>query len=286
MQQSESFDVIFFTIFSLLCCFFSKTLQSDVFLAKDDDAYICGWHVDDLGFWPASAKSTGINAWIALDDMPSELGGTFAVSIGSHNASWRHKAYEITGATPTFPEEGFKSAEDMIMNRKGYGTCNLKDAAPEIYSKLESKKRVYDLEEGDVIFHTRWLFHRTIPFSQKVVQENRKSKKSLLNRRYSIRYVPGSTELPRGWSGEWSILVNKRNAGRTLNEVVKLDSPWYPMCWPEVSTNEMLSLRELISNKLPLAQRLHQEKMREIKPLMKQSRFIAKSKSTPDNIEL
>ncbi len=136
----------------------------DVFLAKDDDEYICGWHVDDLGFWPATANSLGINAWIAIDDMPIEEGGTFAVSVGSHKASWRYDAYEMTGATPTFPPNGYTSAMDMIQNRVGYGTCNLKAAAPHIHAKLETNSRIYDLKAGDVIFHTRWLFHRTVPF--------------------------------------------------------------------------------------------------------------------------
>jgi hypothetical protein len=38
----------------------------DVFLAKDEGQYICGWHVDDWGFWPASASSDGVNVWIGL----------------------------------------------------------------------------------------------------------------------------------------------------------------------------------------------------------------------------
>ena len=43
-------------------------LIRDIFLAKDDDPYVCGWHVDDFGFWPATPDSLGINAWIALDE--------------------------------------------------------------------------------------------------------------------------------------------------------------------------------------------------------------------------
>jgi len=38
----------------------------DVFLAKDEGQYICGWHVDDWGFWPASASSDGVNVWIGM----------------------------------------------------------------------------------------------------------------------------------------------------------------------------------------------------------------------------
>ena len=58
------------------CCSGSETCSAgvhnlrlirDIFLAKDDDPHVCGWHVDDFGFWPATPNSTGINAWIALD---------------------------------------------------------------------------------------------------------------------------------------------------------------------------------------------------------------------------
>ena len=36
----------------------------DVFLAKDEGQFVCGWHVDDWGFWPSSAASDGVNVWI------------------------------------------------------------------------------------------------------------------------------------------------------------------------------------------------------------------------------
>jgi hypothetical protein len=42
----------------------------DIFLAKDSEQFVCGWHVDDTGFWPAVAEAPGVNAWIAVDDMP------------------------------------------------------------------------------------------------------------------------------------------------------------------------------------------------------------------------
>ena len=222
--------------------------------------------MDDLGFWPATATSLGINAWIAIDDMPMEEGGTFAVSVGSHRASWRQDAYEMTGATPTFPSNGYTSAMDMIQNRVGYGTCNLKTAAPDIHSKLESNRRIYNLQAGDVIFHTRWLFHRTVPFASTTSFSNK-----LLKKRYSIRYVPGSSELPKGWSGEWSILSNPNNAGRTLDEVARLDGPWYPKCWPTVDGTEMQSsFLTIQTERMPHAQQLYKEKMNEIKPFLKQ----------------
>jgi len=40
---------------------YNETLRMlrDVFLVKDSGQYICGWHVDDLGFWPTMAESPG-----------------------------------------------------------------------------------------------------------------------------------------------------------------------------------------------------------------------------------
>lgn len=144
----------------------------DIFLTKDDDDYACGWHVDDTGFWPCVANDPGVNAWVALDDMPwkhsrlsveKDGGGgdddgpvaTFALSLGSHRTPWRHEAYEITGSTHTMPEEGFQSASDIVNRRSGSGTCNIRTSAPHLYDKLEENKAVYDLKRGDVIFHNR-----------------------------------------------------------------------------------------------------------------------------------
>ena len=203
--------------------------------------------LDDYGFWPATPESIGVNAWVALDDMPLSMGGGFALSTGSHVAPWRHEAYgekhfvdclsfcyflvgsipfltrvrlvlhfvscfhlgvhcvclELTGASMTIPEEGFQSAADMFENRKGAGTCNIKTVSPKLHDIMEQNKRVYDIKAGDVIFHTRWLFHRTIPFRREIAKEWRRhsrerSRRPLLYRRYSVRYVPGSARLPKG----------------------------------------------------------------------------------------
>merc|ERR1712176_990540 len=54
-------------------------LLKDAFLAKGGEKKCCGWHVDDQGFWPTNARSEpGVNAWIAIDDMPAKHGGGLA----------------------------------------------------------------------------------------------------------------------------------------------------------------------------------------------------------------
>lgn len=170
-------------------------------------------HVDDTGFWPATAEARGVNAWIALDDMPVEKGGGFALAVGSHTAHWREEAYNVTGTTHTFPEEGFRNATDMLDNRVGNGTCNIKNAANHIYRRMEETKRVYNIKKGDIIFHERWLFHRTIPFEREAVKNRiaTGSEEELMYRRYSIRYGPGTSVIPKGWGTELSVLWNGEN---------------------------------------------------------------------------
>lgn len=150
--------------------------------------------VDDFGFWPAAATAAGINAWIAIDDMPVDGGGSFALAVGSHEASWKDEAHFVTGATTTVPTNGFRSAADMFSNRTGSGTCNIKTTAPHLYRRMEETKRIYELQRGDIIFHQRWLFHRTVAFERDYVAAAEDGD-NLLYRRLSVRYSPGSA----GW---------------------------------------------------------------------------------------
>mmetsp|Transcript_2338 Transcript_2338/g.6174 ORF Transcript_2338/g.6174 Transcript_2338/m.6174 type:complete len:554 (-) Transcript_2338:29-1690(-) len=266
----------------------------DVFIAKDDGEYCCGWHVDDYGYWPANPSSDGINAWIALDDMPIEKGGGFALAAGSHSADWRMDAHRAVGATTTYPPEGFQNAADMFENRTGAGTCNIATAAPEIFSRMEESKRIYNIRAGDVIFHTRWLFHRTVPFERNVVQHwlgkyrdyrgghEAAPPSPLLHRRYSVRYAPGTAELPRGYGTELSILSDTNNAGKSLDDVVRSDGPWYPQCWPSVNSQEMKQLAELMNKKLPKAIARQKERVKEMRPFLD---TIARERQTPGRIK-
>jgi len=301
----------------------------DIFLTKDDDPYACGWHVDDTGFWPSIASDPGVNAWVALDDMPwpwSRLTipksfsnatrdnsaenaadkplapvATFALSIGSHRAPWRHDAYRVTGSAHTNPPEGFQSAADLIRRRSGSGTCNIQPGDPELYEKLEENKVVYDLKRGDVIFHDRWVFHRTVTVDEylrsmnenipgeeysKDDDESDASCVGKIFRRYSIRYSPGTARVPPGYGVELSVLHNPDNANRTLNEVSETDGPWYPKVWPHVLKQkpnreencvdfsdddfdeEIRGLGDLVHVKIPSAERKQAERKKEIHRLL------------------
>lgn len=253
----------------------------DIFLAKDEGEYVCGFHVDDHGFWPAAASSPGINAWIAVDDIPPDLGGTFALAVGSHSASWKMEAHEAIGSVLTYPEQGFEDAKDMVQNRPGKGTCNLKTAAPVINQKMEESKRIYDLRQGDVIFHERWLFHRTVPFDREAVHYQKLRQwgykggyeknppKPLMKRRYSIRYGPGSSTVIRGWGTEPSVLWDEQNTGKTVDEVSQSDEPWYPKAWPGLSSGEMKSLSKFVEEKLTMTEQRKNARMRELKDALR-----------------
>lgn len=264
----------------------------DIFLAKDEDPYICGYHVDDMGksivglllgwlrspyrlmsvstgFWPATPESPGINAWIALDDIPKDGGGGFALAVGSHIASWRDEAHYVTGASSNFPPGGYRNATDLVTRRTGAGTCNLKTAAAHLHRRMEETKRVYAIQRGDVIFHTRWLFHRTVAVNHPTES---------VYRRYSIRYGPGSSVIPPGYGTEPSVLWDERNGGRTADEVARADGPWYPMVYPEVSSEELSLLPQLVQEKMGLAEERRLARQKEMTPLV---RRLAKKQLQP-----
>ena len=223
--------------------------------------------MDDHGFWPALASAPGINAWVALDDYndtatdidSDEQEGGFALAIGSHTASWRHEAYRVTGAAPTVPPEGFTSAQDMVTRREGSGTCNIKHAAPHLQRRLEETKRVYlDLQAGDIIFHDRWLFHRTIPQT---------GESKTIRRRYSIRLGPGSSVIPPGYGTEPSVLFRDEHGGQTADQVSKT-WPWYPRVWPNADETELNAWREFCDSIYPVATDKQTKRKKELKPYL------------------
>ena len=253
----------------------------DIFLAKDDDAYICGWHVDDLGFWPATPESPGINAWIALDDMEvTEETGGFALAVQSHTAPWREEAYYWTGASTNFPDGGYANASDFFGRRTGTGTCNLKQAAPHLHRRMEETSRIYPVKRGDVIFHTRWLFHRTVAVSSETRKKQSDSaasggsSESRVYRRYSVRYGPGSQSIiPPGYGTELSVLWNETNGGLSADQVCERDGPWYPQAWPPLTgaakTQFWNDLSSLVTVKIPEAEARRELRKQEMKPFLK-----------------
>jgi hypothetical protein len=261
----------------------------DIFLAKDDDPYVCGWHVDDFGFWPAlphqsttssssSLSREGINAWIALDDMliTEETGG-FALAVQSHTAPWNYTAFNITGA-PTvqnFPYQtgGYHNVSHMFQERIGYGTCNIERTAPHIHQRMEEMKRIYSVRKGDVIFHTRYLFHRTVPITSSKRDREIDSK---VFRRYSIRYGMGSTTvIPPGYGTELSVLYDPNNGGLLADQICSKDQiPWYPQAYPHmtgiVEDKFWKEYATMLQHHIPIADQRLQLRKQEMRPYLRQ----------------
>lgn len=219
-------------------------LLKDCFMAKGKEGAHCGWHVDDAVFWPVDSDASGVNVWLALDPIPSRLGGGLAVSPGSHTADWRHEAYKSLGSTPTILPEGMDPAG---FKKIFTSTCAMESLNRDVNSRIESSKVVFDYEAGDCLFCNRWLFHRSVPINEEGLKHY--SDGSSL-KRYTIRYERGNARLIKGLSFEPSILMNGENSGKTLDEVCKRDGPFYPQCWPPLKQE---SDQEQVSGMVMLA---------------------------------
>lgn len=201
----------------------------------------------------------GVNVWIALDDMPAEFQGSMALSPGSHRAPWKYEAYEAMGQDRS--KDG-GSSKDAILSRMeekrrtgeaNLGACQIGVARPDLRAELESKKVIFDIKKGDIIFSTRTLFHRTIDVTDSGKVYYKSKGRSSLNR-YSIRYTPGTARLPNGWVAEWSAIINTANVGSSLDEIVDRDAAlWYPKVWPTLEEGLEERLNVLAEEMLELA---------------------------------
>jgi hypothetical protein len=129
----------------------------------------CDWHVDDSFFWPAAldANGPGVNVWIALDDVTAD-GGGLCLSRRSHTAD-------------------FLDCRESIRKE---GTCDMSRIYKDGRDRLEAACVRPQMQPGDAILHTRFLFHRTDPF--------RKGSAALEGpgiRRYTVRYMPASARM-------------------------------------------------------------------------------------------
>eukprot|EP00581_Thalassiosira_minuscula_P030158 CAMPEP_0183786424 /NCGR_PEP_ID=MMETSP0739-20130205/67020_1 /TAXON_ID=385413 /ORGANISM="Thalassiosira miniscula, Strain CCMP1093" /LENGTH=451 /DNA_ID=CAMNT_0026030475 /DNA_START=112 /DNA_END=1467 /DNA_ORIENTATION=+ len=244
----------------------------DVFLAKGHESTSsCGWHVDDQVFWPAAYKLprpsqidlSSVNAWIALDDMPIENGGSMAVSPASHREdfTWRSEALSALNFDDKFGNGIAKDdLFDMIKTGK-VDSCGLEKVAPHVYDDIELSKQEFNFKRGDVIFMNRWLFHKSTEMTEQgklalqSLQEsfnNGEGAAAAMLKRYSVRFATGETSLPEGFMTEMSVLASDGlNLGKELDSV---SGEWYPKCWPEVDNDVDEKLDLLTQNELPGAQ--------------------------------
>lgn len=186
-----------------------------------------------------------------------------AVSPGSHAADWRHEAYGIIGSTPTHPEGGFRSLEEM-MKRAPPQTCNMIERGAEMNAVIDATKVLPDYRRGDVLLCKRWLFHRTEPVNdvgRRYLESARGARPDMTPafKRYTVRYELGTSRLLEGFSLEPSVILRPENAGRTLDEVCSDGGSFYPRCWPFVDDGEIDGTEDLVENVLPVAEKIRTE---------------------------
>ena len=137
-------------------------LLRDAYFHYEKGGRGCGWHVDDMGFWPTEPNTAGVTVWIALDDMPDGAGG---LVIANQTALTLEQLEECRAAI-----QG--------------NTCAMEELNPDCHALLDRNQLKYgSLKAGDAIIWNRWVFHRT----QTQIEPNTKGK-----RRYSVRYIPGN----------------------------------------------------------------------------------------------
>ena len=135
----------------------------DAYFRLQGDNLGCGFHVDDPYFWPSppDAPGPGVNAWVALNDV-GEHGGGLTFAPRSH-----------------LPE--FVDHRQAIKNQ----TCAMAELDPEKNAQLEAIAVSPQVKAGDVILHTRFLFHRGNPFTS-----GTEAARGAGIARYSVRYMP------------------------------------------------------------------------------------------------
>merc|ERR1712038_550389 len=244
-----------------------KTLRvlNDAFLIKSgkEDKY-CGWHVDDAVFWPCSAHQQeqsktasllpdGVNAWIALDDIPtSTYGGGMYICPRSHCGPATLSNHE-----DNWINKGYKSFTQMGKNLR-LQTCELAKLSPSLNEQFESNAITFDYQCGDVLLMNRWLWHRSANLNSrgKVYYEKRKT----MFPRYTVRYECGDTRLLNGVSLHPSFFHNEAYSGKSLDEICNESNlPFFPKAWSSSSsittgattTNNVENMKYLVQDVLP-----------------------------------
>jgi ectoine hydroxylase-related dioxygenase (phytanoyl-CoA dioxygenase family) len=229
-------------------------------------------------------SDTGVNVWIAMDDMPVGRLGSMALSPGSHKAAWRHDAYKAIGQdrNQTGGLKNMQALVDLFTDPDNKSTCSMPKSDPALRSRIEDTAVFLDMRAGDVIFTHRLLFHRTLAVTDAGKEMYDAENKTNLNR-YSVRYVPGTARLPTGYSFEWSVLENPDHRGRTLNEVAHANTTgqgqdWYPQVWPTIDPDLDAKLHDMETGPRVGAKEKADVKMQEFRQAMKaRSEEIAKA---------
>mmetsp|Transcript_19042 Transcript_19042/g.26875 ORF Transcript_19042/g.26875 Transcript_19042/m.26875 type:complete len:245 (-) Transcript_19042:313-1047(-) len=183
----------------------SRMQCSDIALVMRD---VVGMSMTKV-FWPCEDRNigrrdAGINVWITLSPVTAAEGGGLAVAPGTHKMSFT------------------KKARDAIAEKGALTTCHLQVLQPECHAKMESLKKVYDLQPGDAIFHDRYVFHRADHFVDS------KKKRGGVKQRISLRYVPDDSTF-QGLGSEVAANVKNLSTG----DAIRKGAEYYPQTWPD-----------------------------------------------------
>ena len=199
-------------VHALMPAFDEVRVLRDAFIAKAPADFCCGWHEDDLKFWPCpkNAPGPGLNVWIALSDYKAAHGGGMAIIKRSHTAPWADKVRRA------------------IMHQD---ICSLATLAPRLHRRCEREASSFDLCAGDALICSRRTLHRTMPFTD----EGKQASTGEPMMRYTIRYMPGEATLDPS-----SPIIKEGLGGRSLRSL----GHRYPRCWPSPDPKEVRRLSQ------------------------------------------
>ncbi|CAM9333521.1 unnamed protein product [Chrysoparadoxa australica] len=188
----------------------SVRVLKDAFFSYSPGKKGCTWHVDGEYFWPTVHNTTGVTAWIALQDIKASDGGGLQVAPKTHRpepGSWAYKCWQVIAAQPE-------------------RVCQLDMHSPECIEKFSSIGETWDMKAGDVVLFDRWAFHRAYPFLKEHGD-------SLL--RYTVRFIPSDARA-RGAVHE------------SVGQGELFDTPYHAQVWPQADEREfeLIKNRELL----------------------------------------
>mmetsp|Transcript_10569 Transcript_10569/g.23441 ORF Transcript_10569/g.23441 Transcript_10569/m.23441 type:complete len:375 (+) Transcript_10569:235-1359(+) len=189
----------------------SFRLLRDAYFLYEPSGTGCGWHVDDLGFFPANKEANGPTFWIALDPLLIQEGGGIAILNRTHFQEQQQQ------------QQSPLSEDDCRLAVEG-ATCDMEEKSPECQTKMEASKMQFDMQPGDALIWDRYTFHRGVSATDKFPKGDDVTKK-----RYSVRYIPhGATA--------------KGAVHSSVGQGQLFDSPYYPQVWPTLLPKEMKAL--------------------------------------------
>lgn len=116
-----------------------------------------GWHQDDY-MYARTVMASGVAAWIALDDVTTDM-GPFEFVPGSHKWAWMRKWL----VTPHLKQEVLDNPEGKWEFWAHYAEKYVNPAVARKINEMGAERRVFMAKKGDVLFWHGGLLHRGLP---------------------------------------------------------------------------------------------------------------------------